>query len=497
MGVNLKQLTAFHNLSLNLDNWCKMDEAIYVALMDETYRQYAGLAYDEMAIKQISSMNMRNSEMFLDFFDEPRSLYLSAIENVAEAKTKQLELKLHKLRGKKIVSNPKYRYDNAAVNWNTWRQFNNIENDPSARKSVFDEFIKKTQFISSIIGRRFDIIREIYSSMSENVTPLSGYLENERLRFSELLSFVTQMGEVARRPFLKSISLASGILGRMPEYFDDFYFFRNRIFRDIERPFIKVNPLIEISKTLKTIGFDLSSITFDVEDRPKKYPSPICFFVRIPDDVRVLYKSESPYFDLQGCYHEVGHAIHATCIDNNLSYTDRYKFPMGIAEIFSIFLERLTKNPLYLRSAIGITDEDLLDRLVERNKLMELYFVTFYVANSLMKIKYWEEGLSVDQASALYQQLMEKFTGFRMPGQYWMLHHILPEAVMYTPSYLLAAVRASELEKFLIDKFGEKWWQDKAAANTLKDLMSKGATIDLSLFSDLDKDVFLNEIIDL
>jgi hypothetical protein len=92
---------------------------------------------------------------------------------------------------------------------------------------------------------------------------------------------------------------------------------------------------------------------------------------------------------------------------------------------------------------------------------------------------------------------MEKFTGFRMPGQYWMLHHILPEAVMYTPSYLLAAVRASELEKFLSDKFGEKWWQDKAAANTLKDLMSKGATIDLSLFSDLDKDVFLNEIIDL
>jgi hypothetical protein len=113
-----------------------------------------------------------------------------------------------------------------------------------------------------------------------------------------------------------------------------------------------------------------------------------------------------------------------------------------------------------------------------------------------MKMKYWTENLSIDQASELYQQLMEKYTGFRMPGQYWILHHILPEEVMYTPSYLLAAVRAAELEKYLLDKFGEKWWQDKAAASTLKDIMSKGATIDLSLFSDLDQDVFLKEIVD-
>jgi hypothetical protein len=169
---------------------------------------------------------------------------------------------------------------------------------------------------------------------------------------------------------------------------------------------------------------------------------------------------------------------------------------MGIAEIFSIFLERLTRNPLYLRRVFGITDDKLLDRLVKRNKFMELYFVTFYVANSLMKMKYWTENLSIDQACVLYQQPMEKFTGFRMPGEYWMLHHILPEAIMYTPSYLLAAVRAAELEKYLLDKFGEKWWQDKAAGSTLKVLMSKGATIDLSLFSDLNQDVFLKEIVD-
>ena len=34
-----------------------------------------------------------------------------------------------------------------------------------------------------------------------------------------------------------------------------------------------------------------------------------------------------------------------------------------------------------------------------------------------------------------------------MPGQYWMLRHIMPESIMCVPSYLLAAVRAAELEK--------------------------------------------------
>ncbi|TLY05989.1 MAG: hypothetical protein E6K88_09035, partial [Thaumarchaeota archaeon] len=69
--------------------------------------------------------------------------------------------------------------------------------------------------------------------------------------------------------------------------------------------------------------------------------------------MRVLYKSESPYFDLQGCYHEMGHAVHASSISPQAEYWDRYGFSMGVAEIFSIFLERLTKNRKYL-SLLGV-----------------------------------------------------------------------------------------------------------------------------------------------
>jgi len=97
-----------------------VDEAISVAISDETFRQYAGLSHSEKVLKRLSLMAMQNAEIFVEFFSEPRVLYLSAIETIADAKTKNLELRLHRLRREKIIStNGKYRIKNERVNWNT------------------------------------------------------------------------------------------------------------------------------------------------------------------------------------------------------------------------------------------------------------------------------------------------------------------------------------------------------------------------------------------
>jgi len=278
------------------------------------------------------------------------------------------------------------------------------------------------------------------------------------------------------------------------KYYDDFYFFRNRVYAGIEAPFAAVRPIEEVEKTLKKMQFDMSRITIDTENRKNKYPSPICFFVQVPNDIRVLYKNESPYFDLQGCFHEVGHAIHASSIKESLPYWDRYRFPMGVAEIFSIFLERLTKKKAYLKG-MGITDEKILRELKARNSFMELFFVTFYTANSLMKAEFWRKNLTAEQAGDLYSKLIKEYTGIEdMPGSYWMLHHILPDAIMYVPSYLLAAVRAAELDSHLKDRFGETWWTEPNTGRYIREIMEPGAGIDLSRFSSLDTGIFLREI---
>jgi hypothetical protein len=125
---------------------------------------------------------------------------------------------------------------------------------------------------------------------------------------------------------------------------------------------------------------------------------------------------------------------------------------------------------------------------------MELFFVTFYTANSLMKLEYWQKNLSLAQACALYARLIKEYTGFEMPGGYWLLHHILPESIMYVPSYLLASVRAAELESYIKNKFGEVWWRERKTGKILREIMKPGAAIDLSTFSRLDSSRFLDEI---
>ena len=114
--------------------------------------------------------------------------------------------------------------------------------------------------------------------------------------------------------------------------------------------------------------------------------------------------------------------------------------------------------------------------------------------NSLMKLEYWRQNLSVDQACEVYSRLIKEYTGFDMPGEYWLLHHILPESIMYVPSYLIAAVRAAELDSYTRSKFGNTWWRQKESGKNLREIMRPGAAIDLSIFSRLDSTIFMNEI---
>jgi hypothetical protein len=464
--------------------------------MDERYKQHAGLCYDERIIERLAEMRTISAETFVSFFSQPRELVIISLENIADSSTKKLELKLYNLRNKKIISSS-YKFRRTAVNWSTWRQFNSLEKDSKKRKHVFDEFISKTKYISPVIKERFDQMDRIYRQHSDNkLTPLEGYLKNEKISYSNLVDFVQTMGRQARKPFQEALqSISERVLGRSPEYYDDFYFFRNRVYSDLEKYFAGISPPEQVRRTLTTMQFDLSSIYIDTEQRKNKYPSPICFFVQVPNDIRVLYKSESPYFDLQGCYHEMGHAVHASSISAQAEYWNRYGFSMGTAEIFSIFLEGLTKKRKYL-SSLGIKNNTILEEIGVRNNFMDLFFVTFYTANSIMKAKFWHDKLSMEKASDLYARLIKEYTGFEIPGEYWMLHHILPDAAMYVPSYLIAAVRAVEFDHHLQGKFGDEWWTQVEAGKYIREIMQPGASINLSRFSRLDSGLFMRELTD-
>jgi hypothetical protein len=489
---------------MNFEQWCKLDEMLYVCQTDEECKQYAGLDHDEGLIMQLAEMRLLNSKTYIDLYpNQDVALFLGAVEDIAYSKTKPAELEIHRLRNTDIISR-KHKINGGSVNWSNWRQFNSQEMDDSKRREVFDEFIEQTKKISPIVESRFSTINQTYteysrmaeSNLGYSINPFSAYETSENFKHGSIREFVRSLGEKAKIPFRNILlDISRELFDREAEYYDDFYFFRNRIYSDIEEAFAYLNPVKEVTEIMKLMNFGLSNIQFDTECRKDKYPSPICFFVKIPSDIRVLYKKESPYFDFQGCLHETGHAIHATSINDTCSYSEKYRSPMGVAEIFSMFFERLSRNPSYLNYLSSKVNSDIqIDRAISKNNFMDLYFITFYTANTLMKIDYWEKSLNTDEASHLYSKLIYEYLGFEMPGEYWLLHHILPEAIMYVPSYLIAAVRAFELERYIMTKFGEKWWKEKEAGDELRRIMDPGARLDISIFSRLDTDGYMKDL---
>jgi len=189
-------------------------------------------------------------------------------------------------------------------------------------------------------------------------------------------------------------------------------------------------------------------------------------------------------------FHEFGHGIHFSSISEGIPFEEKYGVPSGVAETFSVFFEGLMSEPMYLQRELGLS-EALTSDITERLRFNSLFFATFYSANSTMKLRYWRDSLSIEDASKLYSDLTEKYMGIRYPGEYWLLHHVMPEYTLYSPSYLLAAVRASELRKALVESFGDRYWEEKGAGKLLTEFMAPGRGIELRRFSKLDVDSFV------
>jgi hypothetical protein len=59
---------------------------------------------------------------------------------------------------------------------------------------------------------------------------------------------------------------------------------------------------------------------------------------------------------------------------------------------------------------------------------------------------------------------------------------------------MLAAIRAAELERYLMNRFSEKWWREPATGKKVREIMAKGERINLKEFSKLDQNIFMKEI---
>lgn len=477
------------DISPSLASWCDKAEQLRIRLNDEYWKMNIGVPYSKDAIAAAEKENGAHAVEFLKGFKEPFPLLLDATDSVASAKTYDLYMELHDLRKTKVASK-KQTFNGKPVTWSTWRQFVSQASD-AQRKAVFDEFIQLVPTITPTIQKRFDIIVKTYKEHC--LDPLDAYCADHGMSLKTLKNTMTHLRDGVHHEFSRQWRhYIEEHLHREPRYYDDFYYMRNAIFSG-QSADVSLDPIKCILTTCKELGFDTNKILLDKEDRPDKYASPFCSFVQVPNDVRVSYKPENPINDLSSVYHEYGHALHVTTIRADLPYWTKYVTNNGLNESFSTLFEDLIHDPYYLHRKLGIPAE-IADDIVARLRFSRLFSVAFYSANSLFRIETWEKKVPFEKWDALYAKHYKECMGVEMPGRYWQLHHILPESMMYVPSYLLAEINAFNVAKEARDDFGRDWWQEKASGIYIKGLMKDGADSPIGTFEKIDATDFIKEL---
>ena len=466
-------------------------EKYVTQLFEQRYNQTAGLPYNKDLMASLSETIVGLSSEFLNSYEEPRAFYLNSIYRIAEARKLSLSNEIYEKRMTKI-STEEFRIHKKPVNWGSWRQFNAQSSNSKDRKKVFDEFVDKISGLAPLIMKRFNISQQVYSLYDSS--PIEAFLEREYLSSEKLYDLILALGDGARKTFLQAANhYAPEILNKQSfEYFDDFYLARARIYLPLNTYFEKKNPISAVKSFLSEWGFaeDLTKIKVDSENRERKSPSAFCFGVQVPNDVRVVFKHVSPFSDFISVFHEFGHAIHAASGNSEDPYWKRYLIPRSVAETFSIFLEMMLQYPLFLRKELGLSDE-VIQEVINRRHFMNLYFLVFYSANSLMKLEFWKRKYTLEQASTRFQELTKRFY-WEIPGDYWLLHHIMPDYDLYAPAYLLASIRVKEWINEMIDEYGSEFWKEKQAGAVFRDLAATRGEFDLTVW-DMDPKPYLKE----
>jgi hypothetical protein len=476
-----------------LTAWTRQAESLETAKNLIYFRQLVGLKFDK---KRLASLEARSKTHYSKYLKShanggERGLFLISAATVGQSLTYKQLLKLHEARATKVVSS-EFKFGGSPVNWGSWRQFAASTDDSSARRRIFDDFVGKSAVLAPLIKERFEAYGEFLAGYGTDAN--SVYLESERISYGALMSTVGRLGDLARPLFSDALAkYSSEIIGRPAEYYDDYYFFRSRVFKRYAKSLpTKDKPITKIIKTMRRMGLDASRILVDDADRKGKNASAFCSSIKIPTDIRISYRKGNPLDDFSQVFHEFGHGIHFSSIDVRASFADKYGVAMGVAEIFSIFFEGLIHEKLFLTEELGIPAE-VADDVVQRFRFNSLYFTCFYAANSTLKLRYWHDHLDFGALDGLYADLTEKYLGIRYPGAYWKLHHVMPEYFLYSPSYLTAAVRALELRNALVSRFGDVYWRESGSGKFVLELMSPGQSLDLG-FSKLDEAAYVKSL---
>jgi hypothetical protein len=217
--------------------------------------------------------------------------------------------------------------------------------------------------------------------------------------------------------------------------------------------------------TMKHLGIDLaaqSNVHLDTEPRPTKTPRAFCSTPRVPGEVYLVVAPVGGRDDYAALFHEGGHVEHYANTDPDLEFEFRHLGDNSVTESFAFLLEGLTSNPGWLEARLGVDDPGPVE---EHVRVTRLVMLRRYAAKLEYELELHDAGPDLAAMPPRYAGLLGNATRVAWPEASW-LSDVDP--AFYAACYLRAWALEARWRRALAERFGERWFEQRAAGEWLR-----------------------------
>ncbi len=228
-------------------------------------------------------------------------------------------------------------------------------------------------------------------------------------------------------------------------------------------------------RTLAGLGIDLGAqpnVHLDTEQRPQKSPRAFCAPVSVPGEVYLVIPRTGGRDDFSALFHEGGHTEHYANVAPDLPFEFRYLGDNSVTECFAFLIEHLVEDPTWLREVLGAEDAGAY---VEYARASKLVFLRRYTAKLAYELQLHAGERPLEEMPELYARLLGDAVEISWPRQTYLSD---VDEGFYAANYLRAWALESNLRAHLRERFGERWFAERAAGDFLRGIWREGQRMD-------------------
>jgi hypothetical protein len=370
---------------------------------------------------------------------------------------------------------PGLKVSGEPLSWRNWKQFEREAPDENTLAMGFEEMVGRSSKLTPLLEERAAQLRADFGRF--NVTPADLFSRREGTTPRALRALLLRLGTAGRPAFKQAVdAISQAVFGRAAGPAELRALYLNRMYEPGVDLFQAEGAVKDSLRQFAQLGFDLSRVPVDVEERPKKYPGAFCLPVSVPDDVRVSVRMASAHHLVDMLYHELGHAAHFSGIRPDLPFVDRYWIHAGTHETFSTLFERLLDQPLFLSVRMGFAREAVA-RLTAFGRFKPLLTFAWLGASGLTALDAWLEKLPWSEVERRYAEHMLAFTGVAMPPGFARLEPFVAALAIYPAGYVVANLRVWHWLRELERIGGQSWWESPGAIAAIVGRIEAGGQV--------------------